>query len=442
MQAVIMAGGKGTRLFSLTKDEIPKPMVSFCGKPMIEHLILQLAENRITDIVICLGHLGVQISDYLGDGAQYGVMIHYVMEEVPLGTAGALYYAKEYIQEEFLLVYADLLLDVDWVRMLAFHKEKSSVATLFVHPNSHPYDSDLVICNADGRVTGFDFKDHIRDYDYENCVNAGAVIFSPVVLNCLQQAKKISLEKDLIGQLLQMGQPVFAYRSPEYIKDIGTPERLYIAEEEYRSGMIGKCNLQHKQKAVFLDRDGTINQYKGLITEVDQLELIENIEKGLKRLNESEYLALVVTNQPVIARGDCTEEMLAAIHKRLFTLLGKMGVYVDDLCYCPHHTDKGFPGERPELKYDCDCRKPKIGMIIQFAEKYNIDLTQSWMIGDTFRDVQTGANAGLQTILIHSTADDERTRFNAEPDLIARNFEDAINYILNGRKMNADQEKI
>lgn len=430
MQAVIMAGGKGTRLSSVTKGLIPKPMVPFCGKPLIEHILLNLKENGIDDFVICIGHLGNQISDYLGGGEKYGVNIQYVTEDTPLGTAGALYYAKQFLHDDFVIVYADLMLDIDLKRMYRFHSENKADATLFVHPNSHPFDSDLVVSDTAGRVSEFDFKDHERNYDYDNSVNAGLVVFSPSVLDYFKEPKKIALEKGIISRLLIDKRRVFAYHSPEYIKDVGTPDRLAIAEREYLSGKIHRRNLNQKQKAIFIDRDGTLNIFKGLIKTPDAIELISGVAEAVRTINESEYLLLVVTNQPVVARGDCSEDEVDAINKRLFTLLGKQGAFVDDLLYCPHHTDKGFPGERPELKFDCDCRKPRIGMISKFAEKYNVDLSLSWMIGDTFRDIKTGSNAGIKTILIPSKANPEQERFDAVPDFIVSNLSEAADIIM------------
>ena len=120
-------------------------------------------------------------------------------------------------------------------------------------------------------------------------------------------------------------------------------------------------------------------------------------------MSPTSYLAIVVTNQPVIARGDITFEELAAIHNKMETLLGKEGAYLDDIYYCPHHPHKGYEGERPELKIDCECRKPKPGMLLKAAKDYNIDLSQSWMIGDGENDIKAGINAGCRTALIGKT---------------------------------------
>jgi len=124
------------------------------------------------------------------------------------------------------------------------------------------------------------------------------------------------------------------------------------------------------------------------------------VAEAIRMINRSGYLAIVVTNQPVIARGEVTWEMLNEIHRKMETLLGEQGAYLDDIFVCPHHPDKGFPGERPEYKVNCDCRKPKPGLLLRAAEKYNIDLSDSWMIGDRPQDAAAGAAAGCQTIAL------------------------------------------
>ena len=161
-------------------------------------------------------------------------------------------------------------------------------------------------------------------------------------------------------------------------------------------------NLKNKQKAVFLDRDGTINKYVGFLRNIDEFELIDGVANAIKKINASGYLAIVVTNQPVIARGEVSFEELEGIHNKMETLLGKEGAYLDAIYFCPHHPHKGYEGERPELKFDCDCRKPKPGMLLNAARDFNIDLSQPWMIGDGENDIKAGQNAGCQTALIGS----------------------------------------
>ena len=223
---------------------------------------------------------------------------------------------------------------------------------------------------------------------------------------------------------------ISAYCCSEYVKDIGTPERLRSVEKDYLNGVCRQKNLVNKQKCVFLDRDGTINKYVGLLTDHRKMELLEHVAEALRKVNESEYLAIVVSNQPVIARGECSYEELDKIHHRMYTLLGNAGAYVDGLYFCPHHPDRGFEGEIEELKIKCKCRKPNIGMFEQAAEDFNIDLSCSWIIGDTTTDIQAGMNAGLRTILVQTGVAGEDRKYSVQPDFIEANLLECVETIL------------
>lgn len=395
MQAVIMAGGKGTRIASVAND-IPKPMIQICGKPILQYQIECLEKQNIKNIILVIGHLGDVIRDYFGNGSGLDVHISYIEEKEPLGTAGALYYLKDVIHEDFLLLNGDIIFDVDFERFMAYHKDKGGYATIFTHPNNHPYDSGLVVTDKEGIVTRWMHKEDERSI-YKNRVNAGLHILSVKLLDLFQEARKTDLDRDVLKKLIPERRLV-AYDSPEYVRDMGTPERYQMVTRDIESGLVSSKNLKNKQKAVFLDRDGTINIYKGFICDQQEMELIPGIADTIKKINESGYLAIVVTNQPVIARGECTLKELEHIHEKMETLLGKEGAYIDDLFYCPHHPDRGFVGERVEYKIDCDCRKPKPGMLLQAAEKYNIDIEASYMIGDDDRDIEAGRRAGCKVL--------------------------------------------
>ena len=237
MQAVIMAGGKGTRLAELTRDEIPKPMVELAGKPLLLWQIERLKENGIQDILLVIGHLGSVIRDYFGDGSRFGVKIRYFEEKEPLGTAGSFYYLKDLIRdEEFLMMSGDLMFDVDFDRMVQFHREKKAAATLFVHPNGHPYDSDLLALDEEDRVIRFDSKHNTRDYWYENCVNAGIFVFGRRIFDYVPEPVKRNLENDVIQAMVRSGEAVYGYRSPEYVKDVGTMERIHQTQQDLERG--------------------------------------------------------------------------------------------------------------------------------------------------------------------------------------------------------------
>lgn len=401
-----MAGGKGTRISSVARD-IPKPMIPVEGIPILEREIECLRNQGFNDIIITVSHLGEMIIDYFGDGSgvspatgkPYNVHIEYFFEEKPLGNAGALFHLKEKLTEDFLLLNADAIFDVDFNRFVQFHKKCAGLATLFVHPNSHPYDSGLLIVDKEGSVEKWLTKEEQRPTYYRNLVNAGLHVLSPEILDKKIDTEKIDLDRQLLKPLAGQGK-LFTYESPEYVKDMGTPERYERVCEDFRKGIVREKNLQNKQKAIFLDRDGTINKYVGFLRKPEDFELLSGVEEAIKKINDSGYLVIVITNQPVVARGEVTIEQLTEIHNKMETLLGYKGAYVDGILYCPHHPHKGFKGEVEALKIACDCRKPKPGMLFRAAEKFNIDLTESWMIGDSKIDIEAGIFSGCRTALI------------------------------------------
>jgi len=399
MKIVIMAGGKGTRVSEIAGD-IPKPMIRILGKPVLEYQIECLKRNGLKEIIIVIGHLGNHIKEYFGDGSKFYCNIKYFTETEPLGTAGALFKLNAFdLKEDFLLLNGDVIFDMDFSRMISFHKEKKSWVTIAVHPNSHPFDSSLIITNSDNQVTNWINKEDDRKW-YKNQVNAGVHVLSAEFIKNYQYSKeKIDLDRDILKPSIPSGK-IFAYSTPEYIKDMGTPERYAQVTSDLEKGVVHKKNLSEKQKAVFLDRDGTINTYDDYVRKPQDLHLIEGAGEAIKLMNSLGFLVIVITNQPVIARGEVDFETLDLIHMKMETDLGKHGAYIDDLFYCPHHPDKGFEGERPEYKIDCDCRKPKPGLILKAAEKYNIDLTESYMAGDHNRDISCAVNAGCKPVFI------------------------------------------
>ena len=429
--AVIMAGGKGSRLLSITNDEIPKPMVPVDGKPLLEYQVEKLKTYGIKKIVMIVGHLGEKIVDYFKDGKDFGVEIDYIFEREPLGTAGAFYYLKDKIDaKDFMLVFGDIFFDMDFDRMEDFHFKNSALTTLLAHPNGHPYDSDLIQTDDTGRVIGFDSKHNVRDYWYDNMVNAGMYIINKRLLDLVKEPVKTDFEKDILANQVKLGANIYAYHTPEYVKDVGTVDRINATVEELKSGLIQSKNLKNKQRAIFLDRDGTMNVSKGFISKADDLELIPGTIDAIKAINKSGALAIVITNQPVIARGECSFEELHNIHNKLKTLLGKKGAFVDDIFYCPHHPDKGFEGEVPELKFDCECRKPKTGMIDEAVKKYNIDLSKSYMVGDSTMYLETARNAGIKSVLVNTGFAGNDGKYDRSCDIEAKNLFDAVEKII------------
>ena len=444
MKTIIMAGGRGTRISERFPD-IPKPLIPIDGVPVLEREICSLRDQGFTDLILTISHMGDKIRDHFGDGSRLGVRITYFNEETPLGNAGALFLLRGQLTEDFLLLNADAVFDVDFNRMVKFHKAHGGLVTLFTHPNSHPYDSGLILADNAFRVERWLTKEDPRPEFYRNRVNAGLHVISPKVLDMAAAGEgpfggagtggagtggaagagtggaagagvridvsrigqagddgkiyKVDLDRRLLKPLAGSGQ-MYCYDSPEYVKDMGTPERYDAVCRDFLAGTVQAKNLKEPQKAVFLDRDGTINKYVGFLRKIDQFELLPGVADAIRKINASGYLCIVVTNQPVIARGEVTVPELEEIHRKMETLLGLEGAYLDGLYYCPHHPHKGYAGEAPELKIECSCRKPKPGMLLKAAEDFNIDLGKSWMVGDGENDILAGRNAGCRTALI------------------------------------------
>jgi histidinol-phosphate phosphatase family protein len=381
-------------------------MIPVCGKPILEHQVLLAKRYGFTDFLFLTGYLGEQIEAYFGDGRRWGVKIEYYRETSALGTAGAFAEVADRLTEDFWVFYGDTVMDIDMSRMLAFHRERSAEATLFLHPNDHPYDSDLVDIADDARITAFYPKPHEEGGNYRNLVNAALYILSPRMLKHIVSGEKSDFGKDVFPKALLSGARMYGYVSAEYIKDMGTPERYEKVCADVACGKVSRLNSRNRRPAVFFDRDGVINREVDLLSSAEQMELLPGAAAAIKAVNRSGYLAIVVTNQPVIARNLCSLEELRRIHNRMETLLGREGAYLDAIYFCPHHPDGGYPEERAEYKIVCDCRKPKPGMLLQAAKDFNIDLAASYMIGDRTTDIAAGEAAGVKRAVLISTNDD------------------------------------
>ncbi|OOL75139.1 D,D-heptose 1,7-bisphosphate phosphatase [Enterococcus faecium] len=413
MKTVIMAGGRGSRISELFPD-IPKPMIPIDGIPVLERELCSLRDQGFNDIILTVSYLHEKIEEHFGDGSKLGIKIKYFIEKTPLGNAGALYFLLDELGDEpFLLLNADAVFDVDFRQMIRFHVENNADVTLFTHPNSHPYDSGLIISDDNKKVLQWLAKEDQRPEYYKNRVNAGLHVINPKVLreNPLMEIVnksiveggglpyKIDLDRMILKPLANTGR-MYCYDSPEYVKDMGTPDRYRAVIKDFQKGIIVGKNLSNPQKAIFLDRDGTINKYVGFLRNAEEFELIDGVSEAIKIINSLGFLCIVITNQPVIARGEVTVDELNSIHNKLETMLGHAGGFLNGIYYCPHHPHKGYAGEVIELKIDCNCRKPKPGLLLEASKDFNINLSQSFMVGDSESDVIAGKNAGCKTVLI------------------------------------------
>jgi histidinol-phosphate phosphatase family protein len=428
LQAVILAGGKGSRLLSRSNN-LPKPMVPVLGKPLLQYQIELCAKQGITDIQILVEYRSEAIQEYFGDGSSFGVAIEYHKESDPRGTAGALLDIVDSLNDQFLVLYGDTFLDVDFNKMWSFHIDRKADATLFLHPNDHPKDSDLVEVNSQSLITNIYTYPHDSTMWYRNLVNAALYILNKSALIEIDiPMQNPDIAKHLFPRLLKSNKSLYGYISTEYIKDMGTPDRLDCVEQDVISGKVNSLSRGSKKQAFFIDRDGVINQEVNHLSSADQLELIPGVGRAISKINKAGILVVVITNQPVVARGELTEEGLRIVHNKMETLLGHDGAYVDAIYYCPHHPDKGFDGEISELKKECECRKPLPGLIIKAAKELNISLSESWLVGDSTSDILSAKHAGVRSILVRTGYAGRDGKYVCTPDYVAYDLEDAVDW--------------
>ncbi|MFC3135281.1 HAD-IIIA family hydrolase [Microbaculum marinum] len=424
-----MAGGRGTRMAGVA-DDLPKALVAVGGKPVLQHQLECAAASGIEAVTIFAGHLAHRIAAFVGDGSRFGLRVKVEVETTPLGTAGAVLQALDTLPEHFFIVYGDVMLAVDLAAMGRRHVERTADFTTFVHPNDHPHDSDLLEIDEQGWVVAVYRYPHPEGVFLPNLVNAALYVARRDALRSIGRGGNRDFMQHVLAPLGVSGRRVLAYRSREYVKDMGTPDRLEQVTRDLRDGKLDRGAAHLPAPTVFLDRDGTINEERGFLASHDELELVPGAGRALRRLRDGGFRLLMVTNQPVIARGDACEEEVDTIHRRLAWELGKHGAYLDDIYLCPHHPDSGFPGERPELKGPCDCRKPGTGMFERARRDHPLDVGRSWMVGDRTADIEFARRTGLRSILVRTGAAGKDGKYAAVPNHVAADLGEAAEIVL------------
>lgn len=432
-QAVILAGGKGTRLAERLGGR-PKPLVEIGGQPLLGRQLEALAGQGIENVLLLVNHRAEDIAAFV-ETLDLPLTVTLRDDGNPRGTAGALFAAFDALERRFLVVYGDTLFDIDVRAMVRNHDRTGADLTLLVHPNDHPADSDLVELDGADRVLALRGYPHPPGADLDNLVNAAFYICNRDALAPWRETPApFDFAKDLFPDMVAAGAHLQGYRSFEYIKDIGTPSRLDRAARHLAEGRVARARRSASQVAVFLDRDGTINELVGHIADPDQIRLIPGAGRAIAALNAAEFRVVIATNQPVLARGDCDEAGLRRIHGRLQTLLGEDGAFVDMIVFCPHHPDAGFPGEVASLKRVCECRKPGVGLITEAARSLNIDLSRSWFVGDTTSDMAAASAAGLRSVLVLTGEAGRDGKCVARPDYTVADLAAAVALIEADRK--------
>ena len=429
-QAVILAGGKGTRLAERLCGR-PKPLVDIGGVPLLQRQLRALRDGGVTDVLLLVNHAADQIAAFVAGVADEAMRVTLIDDGEPRGTAGALVQTLDHLAQRFLVVYGDTLFDVDLAHFWQAHAGSGADVSLFLHPNDHPFDSDLVELDDTRRVVALHAAPHDPVACLPNLVNAALYVIERDAIAFWRDADAPSdIARDLFPAMLRRGLHLRGHVSFEYIKDIGTPKRLDKAAAQLRAGVVARARRDMPQQAVFLDRDGTMNALRGHLAQAEGFDLLPGVGTAVRRLNDAEYRVVVVTNQPVLARGGATPAQLRRIHGRLEALLGRDGALVDRIYHCPHHPDAGFPGEVAALKIVCNCRKPAPGMVDQACSELNIDLSRSWLIGDSTADIALAHLRGITSVLVCTGEGGRDHRHEASADFVAADMADAVSLIL------------
>lgn len=439
MKTILMAGGQGTRIRPIAAG-IPKPMIPIGSRPVLEWEIETLRKQGFTDIILTVSYLASVIEDYFGDGSRFGVSITYYYEKIPLGNAGAVFklWEEGMLGEgsscDFLLFIADAVFDIDVCRFIQFHKSHHAMASLFTHPSSHPHDSGLVIADESSHaVTGLLSKEDKRPEFYRNRTNAGLHILNTEILkqsgihpDTVGIARRVDLERDILKPLIGSGK-IFAYDSPEYVKDMGTPERFASVSEELIRGRVAARSLRYFQSAVFINGNVMVKQNGGFLDSCKISGLKEGVAEAIKQLNNSDYLCIVCINQPVNGGNSMTAEGLDEARNKIETMLAIQGA---------------FPNAFYISQKDCQ-KNTEADFLKRAACDYHIRLENSWVISDKEQDVVTGKAARCRTVLLSKgkagCAKEKSCRvYKEQGNLFADNLFSAVQDILAWEGAEAD----
>lgn len=412
LPVAILAGGLATRLRPLT-ETIPKALVPVCGEPFIAHQLRLLKEAGVTRVVLCVGYLGQKVRDFAGDGQRFGVEIEYSFDGATLlGTAGAIRRALPLLGPAFLVLYGDSYLPCTYLDVERFFVQAGKPGLMTVFRNQGRWDASNIEFTEAG-IVRYDKLHRTPDMQY---IDYGLGAFRSSVFEYLPWEHSHDLAavyQDLLGRNQLVG-----YEVRERFYEIGSVAGIGELED-YLSTV--------KRPAVFLDRDGVLNQ--PIIREgrpyppasLEELRIVPDAADALGRLIRAGFVLIVVTNQPDVARGAQERSTVDALNSAL-----RASLPVEDFYTCFH-----------DGADDCDCRKPKPGLLLRAAADRNLDLQRSFMIGDRWRDIDAGATAGCRTVLIDYHYQ-ERESENA-PDHRAASLNEAVEWILSAEKSGSER---
>lgn len=377
MEAIILAGGFGTRLRHIVPD-VPKPMAPVDGRPFLRYLLDDLTSKGVDRIVLAVGYMKEVIIEYFGD-CYRGAELIYSPEDSPLLTGGAVKQALAHCREDSVFVVnGDTYFDVDLKSMAEFKAEKNASFVLAARPMSNFDRYGTLALDSSGRILKFCEKMPTEC----GIINGGIYLMDRGFLADIE-AQTFSLENDVLEKVVGLKE-LFAFISKGYFIDIGVPVDYEQAQTDFQE--------RHPVlKAAFFDRDGTINVDVNYLHRPEDLVFIDGMPEFIHKWNQWGYKVIVVTNQAGIARGMYSEEDMRALHRHMNERLAEWGAHVDAFYHCPHH---------PEFTGPCSCRKPEPGMFKKAIHDFDLDPSQCIMFGDKPWDVEAAQRCGVLGVLV------------------------------------------
>lgn len=411
-QAVILAGGKGSRLSSINLG-LPKFLTPVGSKTIADLIFEEIYKTGIKKILLLLGLGSSPILEYVNKSEWCDFFeIEYMIESEELGTGGALLSAARKLDERFLLMCGDIYTRGAILNFIQSSTEAPN--SILTRASDHVYDSNLVEIDEGGFLRSVKLKPHNAGEALRNRALTGISIWtksSLLELTTIQNEKKFDLDKEGIRKVLNSGHQFKVITATGIIMDIGTPDRLKISRDTEIEGT-------KRTKAVFLDRDGVINLENGHISSPEQLDIFPDLANFILKIRQAGYKVYVITNQPVIARGEATFKDLEEIHAKIDSYLGKHNTLIDEYFVCMHHPDSGFAGEVVTLKIDCECRKPKPGLLVSAIQKHQIDTGKSVMIGNSKSDYLAAKAVGVTYLNIGKKEFSDSLNFDSLTDVL------------------------
>lgn len=375
-QVVIIAGGKGTRL-KKESGNLPKSLVKIGRKTILDYQIENIIKNNITNIHFCLGYGHDEILNHLAVNYK-NLKYTYTIENEPLGTYGALYNSKDKLKDNIFLLLGDVLTNYKIKEGFNDFLKFNYDIMLVSRYTDHPHDSDLLISNNQNKVIGIERESDL-DQLYSPIGNTGLLYIKKTKIKRLKK-KQPDVVKDYIKNNLR-SLNVFHSLTVDYIKDVGTPDRLSEAKKNIK-------NIFYEKPIIcFLDRDETLIFDQGNENNYNNIKFKPYAINFLKFLQKKGIKVILVTNQPGVAKGYFNTDDVNNFHNYLQLLLIKKKIKpLNAIYFCPHHPQSGFEKENKAYKIKCDCRKPNIGMVSKAIGDLHLENSKYFFVGDTKND--------------------------------------------------------